>query len=212
MTSEAREPVFQAPWPVLALIGAILVAYFAQAHLVPAGWVEGHVLSAQAVRAGRYEVLFTSLFLHGGWAHALVNAGFGLAFASPVARRMGVDLKGVAGFFAFYLLCGAISGLAFVAAHWNDEAAAVGASGAFAGFMGATSRLMSGGWDLAPFRSRPVVSMALSWIIINVIFGLVFVGWAPGSGGAPMAWEAHLGGYFAGLLLLGPMLRLMGRN
>ncbi len=212
MTSEAKEPVLKAPWPVLVLISLILAAYFAQAHIAPSGWAEDHALSAQALRAGRFSVLFTSLFLHGGWTHALVNAGFGLAFATPVARRMGVDLKGVMGFFAFYLLCGVASGLAFVAAHWNDDGAAVGASGAFAGCMGATSRLMGGGYDLAPFRSRPVVSMASIWIVTNIIFGFVFIGWAPGSGGAPMAWEAHLGGYFTGLLLLAPMLRLLGRR
>lgn len=211
MASEAKEPVFNAPWPALVLALSIVAAFAWQQHLGGQAWIEPYAVGAPAIRAGRYSVLVTSLFLHGGWPHALGNALFALAFATPVARRMGTDAKGAAMFYIFYLVCGLASGLAFVAAHWNDESVAAGASGAVAGCMGAASRLMGEGPGLAPFRSRPVVSMALAWILINAIFGLVFVGWAPGSGGAPMAWEAHIGGYFTGLLLLAPLLRLLGR-
>ncbi len=212
MSSETREPVFNAPWPALCLVAGIVGAYAWQAHVGDPGWVGRYAVGAPALRAGRYGVLLTSLFLHGSWAHALGNALFALAFATPVSRRMGTDAQGAALFFIFYLVCGLMSGLVFAAAHWNDEAVAAGASGAIAGCMGATSRLMSGGPGLAPFRSQPVLSMALSWVGINVLFGLVFVGWAPGSAGAPMAWEAHLGGYAAGLLLLAPALQLLGRD
>ncbi len=212
MTSEAREPVFNAPWPALVLTAAIVAAYVWQQQLGTPELVEHYAVGAPALRSGRYGVLITSLFIHGGWAHALGNAVFALAFATPVSRRMGTDAKGSAVFFIFYLVCGLISGLVFAAFHWSDGNLAAGASGAIAGCMGASSRLMAGGPGLASFRSQPVLSMALAWIGVNALFGLIFVGWAPGSSGAPMAWEAHLGGYAAGLLLLGPMLRLLGRN
>jgi hypothetical protein len=53
--------------------------------------------------------------------------------------------------------------------------------------------------------------MAVAWLGVNALFGLFLVGWAPGSGGAPLAWEAHLGGYAAGLILIGPTLWFLGR-
>jgi membrane associated rhomboid family serine protease len=40
------------------------------------------------------------------------------------------------------------------------------------------------------------------WIIINVVAGLTGLGTGPGI--QLVAWEAHIGGYFAGLLLAGP--------
>ncbi len=204
--------MFNAPWPAVVLAGAIVAAYVWQINAGGDALLEQYGLSAAALREGRYGVLITSLFLHGGWAHDLGNAAFALAFATPVARRMGADAKGAAIFFIFYLVCGLISGLVFAAFHGSDATIAAGASGAVAGCMGAASRLMGPGPGLAPFRSRPVVSMALAWVGVNAIFGLIFVGWSPGSGGAPIAWEAHLGGYAAGLLLLAPALWLLGKS
>ncbi|MDR3506650.1 MAG: rhomboid family intramembrane serine protease [Caulobacteraceae bacterium] len=203
--------MIKAPWPVLALVAAIIAAFAWEQGPAPPEVVEHYLISSAALREGRYGALVGSLFLHGGWAHALGNAAFALAFATPVCRRMGRDARGVVSFFVFYLLCGVISGLTFALAHWHDAAQAAGASGAIAGCMGAASRLMGPGPGLAPFRSSPVVSMAVAWLVANVLFGLIFVGWAPGAGGAGMAWEAHLGGYVAGLFLIGPALRLIGR-
>ncbi len=211
MTSESKEPVFNAPWPALVLTLAIIAAYVWQRSAGGDAWIDPYAVSGLAMQQGRYGVLITSLFLHGSWAHALGNAVFALAFATPVARRMGTDAKGAAIFFIFYLVCGMISGLTFAACHWGEASGAIGASGAVAGCMGAASRLMGPGPRLAPFRSRTVISMAAVWLGVNALFGLVLVGWAPGTGGAAMAWEAHLGGYLAGLLLLQPTLWLLGR-
>lgn len=211
MTEERREPLINAPWSALVLVGSIIVAYAWQRLSGADALITQYGVSGAALRQGDYAVLVTSLFLHGGWPHVLGNAAFGLAFATPVARRMGADAKGGAIFFIFYLFCGVLSGLVFALHHWGDAEVAVGASGALAGCMGATSRLMGPGPQLAAFNSPPVVSMAAAWIGINLVFGLFLVGWAPGSGGAPLAWEAHLGGYMAGLILIGPSLRLLGR-
>ncbi|HEY2661773.1 MAG TPA: rhomboid family intramembrane serine protease [Caulobacteraceae bacterium] len=211
MTDDHKEPLFNAPWPAVLLAVAIVAAYVWQLSAGGDALVERYAVSASALRDGRYGVLVTSLFLHGGWAHDLGNAVFALAFATPVSRRMGTDPMGSAMFFIFYLVCGLISGLAFAASHWADASIAAGASGAVAGCMGAASRLMGPGPGLAPFRSRPVVSMAVAWLGVNALFGLFLVGWAPGSGGAPLAWEAHLGGYAAGLILIGPTLWFLGR-
>ena len=156
-----------------------------------------------------------ALFLHGGWPHALINSAFILAFGAPVARRLGLDGPGALAFFGFYLVCGALASLGFAAAHPGSEAVLVGASGAASGLMAAASRLMTRGPGLAPFNSPPVVSMAVSWLGINLVIALLaHLGLAslnPGTGGAPVAWEAHLAGYAAGLVLFGPLLRVIRR-
>ena len=47
----------------------------------------------------------------------------------------------------------------------------------------------------------PVISMSIGWIAVNLL--LAVVGFAPGLGNAGVAWEAHIFGYVAGLLLVG---------
>jgi membrane associated rhomboid family serine protease len=50
--------------------------------------------------------------------------------------------------------------------------------------------------------SAPVIGMGAAWVIVNLLVGVLGV--APGMGDAQVAWEAHLFGYAAGLLLIGP--------
>lgn len=214
MESE-REPLFRAPWPVLALVGVIMAAYAMQSAIGTDAVAAGLGFSPAGLAQGRIAPLIVSLFLHGGWPHALVNSAFILAFGTPVARRFGLDGGGASAFFGFYLVCGVLASLGFAAVHPGSEAVLVGASGAASGLMAAASRLMWRGPGLAPFGSAPVISMAASWLGINILiaalghFGLA--GLTPGTGGAPVAWEAHLAGYAAGLVLFGPLLHAIRR-
>ena len=79
-----------------------------------------------------YLSFLTSLFLHGGWLHLIVNMWFLWIFSPSIEDRMG-RLP----FFIFYLLCGL---LATVLQWYFDPRLAipvVGASGAIAGILGA---------------------------------------------------------------------------
>jgi membrane associated rhomboid family serine protease len=55
---------------------------------------------------------------------------------------------------------------------------------------------------------RTVVGMTIGWILVNAVLGLT--GLTPGTAGAPVAWEAHIFGYLAGLLTIGLFGRLAG--
>ena len=55
---------------------------------------------------------------------------------------------------------------------------------------------------------RTVLGMAAAWAIVNVLLGVS--GLTPGAVGIPVAWQAHLAGYAAGVLLIGPFARLAG--
>jgi membrane associated rhomboid family serine protease len=138
-----------------------------------------------------------------------MNAAAALAFGAPVARLLGLRAGGAAAFFGFYLVCGALSSLGYVLAHPASLDPVIGASGAVSGLMGAASRLIEQRGRLGPILSRSTISMAVAWIVVNLIIGYIPV--MPGTGGAGIAWEAHVAGYFAGLLLIGPLAWAMRR-
>lgn len=203
-----REPAIRAPWPALLVAASAPLGYALQ-HL------GGDPLAAAArfgfrpalLDHGGWTGLLTSLFVHGGWAHALLNALAALAFGAPVARRFGATAAGAAAFAVFFVLCGVLGSLGFALWPGRADTVLAGASGGVAGLMGASSRmLVPPGARLAPLLSRPVATMAAAWLVTNL--ALALVGLDVATAGAPVAWQAHLAGYAAGLLLIGPALRL----
>ena len=125
-----------------------------------------------------------------------------------MARYLGTGVRGAAAFFAFFIVCGVLagagySGFAAGLAAINlgpPDWALVGASGAASGLMGAAARLIEGRGRLGSLTGRTVMGMTLAWIVLNVAFGAT--GLTPGTEGAPVAWGAHILGYFAGLFLI----------
>lgn len=210
MSPSPREPAINAPWPALLLGVALIVAFLAQGGAAGPQVYEhfGELYGLRPFEAvqGRWSGLFTSLFVHGGWPHVLLNALGALAFGAPVARVLGLRARGAALFFAFYLICGVFAGWAYVRMHPSSSDVLVGASGAVSGLMGAASRLIERPGRLSGLLRPTVVGMAAGWLIINLIAAVT--GTLPGAGGAAIAWEAHLAGYAAGLLLIGPVARL----
>lgn len=200
-----REPMFNIPLAALLVIVSIVGSYAVQQFLPPSDWI-GLALSPKGLADGRWWPLVTSLFLHSGWLHALANAGWALAFGPPVARLMGAGPRGTAVFLLFYLVCGALAGWAFCLVHPGETGLVVGASGAVSALMGGASRLIDWRGHLAPVWTRTAIAMAVFMVIGNVL--LSFSGLTPGAEGLSIAWEAHIGGFFAGLLLIGPFARL----
>jgi membrane associated rhomboid family serine protease len=209
-SNEIKQPPFKGPWPAWVLALIILGSFPVQTLWL--GGVEraadAYGLAADRLGQGRAYTLVTCLFIHGGWAHAGMNAVGALAFGSPVARLLGLRGSGVGSFAAFYLICGILSGLGYVAAAPHSQAVLIGASGAVSGLFGAASRLMENPRALAPFRSRFVIASAAAWLLVNLALGLT--GFAPGIGATPVAWQAHVAGYAVGLVLIGPWFRLFG--
>jgi membrane associated rhomboid family serine protease len=59
--------------------------------------------------------------------------------------------------------------------------------------------------------SPAVLGMGGGWIAINLLIAIFGGSFLPGAGGAGVAWEAHLAGFAAGVLLVGPFARLSRR-
>ena len=54
-----------------------------------------------------------------------------------------------------------------------------------------------------------MVASTAAWIVINGAMGALH--YAPGMGEVSVAWEAHIIGFFAGLLLIGPFAAVFGQ-
>jgi membrane associated rhomboid family serine protease len=202
-----REPLFNAPWTVVALVIALLATHVVR--LVTGSDAEQFAFTRQDLVDRRWLPLISYMFVHANWAHVGMNAAFCLAFGAPPARSLGAGWRGALTFFAFFLACGVIAALGYAGLlalmsgpGGGDGWALVGASGAASGLMGASARLIQGRGRIGPIRGRVVIGMGLAWIAINVIFGLS--GLTPGAGDAPVAWQAHIIGFAAGLLLITP--------
>jgi membrane associated rhomboid family serine protease len=143
----------------------------------------------------------TYQFLHGGVAHLVLNMVSLAAFGTAVERRLGSRRM-----LTFYLLTGLIAALV----HWASDPASInpviGASGAISGVFAGTLLLLR---ELGQFGSgrRQLFLIIGLWLAMTVLTGS---GAPPGSGGAPVAWIAHIGGFLAGLALW-PLFSRRGR-
>jgi membrane associated rhomboid family serine protease len=158
--------------------------------------------------------LLTYAFLHGAWAHVLLNTVWLLAFGPPVAKRFGS-----AGFLAFLGLTAIAAALAHWAAGPMEFMPLIGASGADSGLMGAATRFVfQPGAPLGPYDRRhpeieeipaaPLRAMLtdarprafiIIWFLTNFIFGAYAK--TLGLSDMPVAWMAHVGGFVAGVLV-----------
>ena len=113
-------------------------------------------------------------------------------------------------FIAFYLLCVIAAASAQILADPATISPMVGASGAIGGVMGAYARLYPRAYvhTLIPIgffittAAIPAAYMLGYWFFIQLISTLPALGGVSG-----VAFWAHVGGFAAGLLLIGPMHR-----
>ena len=204
LARSGSEPPLKLAWPLAALAVALVALYWRQTLLVDQDAFIGQFgfTPAELLEGGWYQPV-TALFVHGSWGHVLINTAFALAFGTPVVRRLGSSVLGAGLFLLFFLVCGVVGNAGYGLAHANGLGPVVGASGAIAGFLGGASRLIGQRRGVAALTSPNVVLMAAVIISTNVIVGIFHITGGPGSDGAPVAWETHIAGYLAGLLLIG---------
>jgi membrane associated rhomboid family serine protease len=221
-----RQPIFNVPGVVLGLLVSFVAVHLVRWAL-PAddgAWLTALLAFIPARETGLAADLpggriaavtsfITHQFVHGDLPHLLINSAWLLAFGSPVARRTGPVL-----FIIFFLFAGTAGALLYLA--FNDSALilVVGASGAISGLMGAAFRFLfrstgdGGPIALARVSSAPLMPLAQTlqdrrilmaiagWTLLNVLLAWGAAGLVEAAG---IAWEAHLGGFYAGLLFYG---------
>jgi membrane associated rhomboid family serine protease len=156
----------------------------------------------------------TYSLLHANLSHIGFNVLWLLPFGSALARRFGAIR-----FFVFMAVTATAGALAHLLTHEHAVAPMIGASASVSGTMAAAIRFAfvkgsflsfsRGDADAAArvpalsliraLRNARVLAFLAVWFGVNIIFGLGSI--AIGTDGASVAWQAHIGGFFAGLLL-----------
>jgi membrane associated rhomboid family serine protease len=224
--SGGRQPVFLLPGVITALLGLLLAVHIAASFLDQFGQLQltywfGFIplrLVASESLLDWLPLLWTPIthaFLHAGWEHLIINGAWLAIFGTPVARRYGPVPTVV-----LFLVSAAAGAAAFAATSLYSGAFLIGASGGVSGLTGAAVRFMFQPVLMArdPQTDRPIVLgrrlasfsellsnprsrwFTLFWIGINAAVPLL--SGLSGGAGAVIAWQAHLGGFFAGLLLV----------
>jgi len=154
--------------------------------------------------------LFTSMFMHAGPAHLLGNMLYLWIFGDNVEDRLGH-----VGYLIFYLVAGAVAGLAQILPAPASEIPAVGASGAVAGVLGAylllypsaPVRVIIPFLYFASLRRVPAILVLGMWFVLQLFSGFMSLGSGEVASGG-VAWFAHIGGFLAGVLV-GAVLRIL---
>jgi membrane associated rhomboid family serine protease len=205
-----------APWPSYLAAASIPLLYLfqIQVHDQPA-LIANFGLSSTGLRAGQWQELLTFQIVHASWVHVGGNAFFALIFAAvcggAMSRLLGIGWRGVAAFFGFYVFCGILSGLAFVAANLSGEFAVIGASGAVSGLLGASARVFGRERTVSPILTPGVFLVTVAFMALNLLIVAVGpdAGWTSDDD-MPVAWITHVAGFVAGLLLIGPWVTVFG--
>jgi len=137
-----------------------------------------------------------------------------LPFGSALARRFG-SLR----FFLFMAVTAAAGALAHLVTHEHAIAPMIGASASVSGTMAAAMRFafVQGSFlsfsrgDTEAAAKVPALSLSRAlrnprvlgflavWFGVNIVLGVRDL--TPGTDGASVAWQAHIGGFIAGLIL-----------
>jgi len=224
-----REPLFNIPSVLVAVLAVLVLVhgytlllneeqkleFLLTFAFIPARYDTSNMLAGVLPGGGADIWTFvTYALIHADWTHLGVNAIWLLPFGSAVARRFGA-----ARFLAFFVVTAAAGAAMHLATHAGEQFPMIGASAVVSGTMAAAMRFafqrggpltLLGRTDEGTYRvpaiplrgvlsDMRVMLFVAVWFGINILFGL---GSFPITGGEhPVAWQAHIGGFLAGLLL-----------
>lgn len=172
---------------VTFIVLGISLAIFAAELLIPQAGPLVRLNGAQInelVAGGEWWRLLTAAFLHGGITHVGFNMYALYLFGPQLEREVGS-----VPFAALYVASALAGGAAFYIS--EPTGVAVGASGAIFGLFGA--------WLAASYRGRHTAVGQAGLRNLLVLLGInLALGFVPG---ANIAWQAHLGGLVAGIVI-----------
>lgn len=223
-----REPILTLPLPLTAYV--VLLAVIHLRVLLPAE-LENWTIDVFGFIPKRYDSSLVNLqfeggagakvwtfvtysLLHANLTHLAFNVLWLLPFGSALARRFGAVR-----FLAFLAVTAAAGALAHLVTHEHAVVPMIGASASVSGAMAAAIRFAFVRGSFLSFsrsdadtaakvpalpllqalRDRRIVGFLGVWFALNIIFGVGAIGVESDTAG--VAWEAHFGGFFAGLLL-----------
>jgi membrane associated rhomboid family serine protease len=223
-----REPILTLPGALTAYV--LLLAFFHLRVLLPVD-LENWTIDVFGFIPKRYDstllaidfpggegakvwTFVTYSLLHANLSHIGFNVLWLLPFGSALARRFGAVR-----FFLFMAVTAAAGALAHLVTHEHAIAPMIGASASVSGTMAAAIRFAFARGSFLSFRRGDadaaaqvpalplmralrdprVLGFLAIWFGVNMVFGIGSI--AVGSEDVSVAWQAHIGGFFAGLVL-----------
>jgi membrane associated rhomboid family serine protease len=229
-TVNPREPVFNIPAAIVATVAVLVLVHVARIvvltddqdvdFVLTFGFIPARYCGTIAIGslpggfAADLWTFFTYAFIHADWTHLGLNLAWLVPFGSAVARRFGAWRYAL-----FMLVTAALGAMAHLATHIGAIEPMIGASAAISGAMAAAMRFVfqrdgrigffRDGVDAARLPAQPLrvtlrdprfLLFLASWIGLNALFGFGTITFG-GAAGQDIAWQAHVGGFFAGLFL-----------
>jgi len=228
MPPAPHEPILTLPAALTAYV--LLIAFIHLRMLLPVEWEEWTIdvfgfipkrydttlldVTFPGGAGAKVWTFVTYSLLHANISHIGFNVLWLLPFGSALARRFGAIR-----FFLFLAVTAAAGALAHLVTHEHAVAPMIGASASVSGAMAAAIRFAFVRGSFLSFnrsdadtaarvpalplsralRDGRVVGFLAVWFGVNIIFGVGAIG--IDSETTSVAWQAHIGGFFAGLLL-----------
>lgn len=184
------------------LAGSGQEALVYQFALIPANFMAN-------LNAANITDIFTSMFMHGGWAHLGGNMLYLWIFGDNVEDRLGR-----LGYLLFYLVGGVVASLTHILTNPSSPVPTVGASGAIAAVLGAylimypqsrVATFIPIGYFMRLTMLPASIVLGL-WFVLQLFNGFLSLGGPEDVGG--VAFWAHVGGFVSGIV----MALLFGRR
>jgi membrane associated rhomboid family serine protease len=225
----ARQPILNLPPVIIGCLAVLIGIHVGRAALLSSeadfdlllrfAFIPLRVMDPETIGAGlpggslaAWWSFVTYALFHADWAHLAFNSLWLAAFGSPLAWRFGASR------FLLFSAAGAVAGaLLYLVFNSTELQPMIGASAAISAHMAGACRFVFaaggpiGGFAVAPSYRVPAAPLGVAlrdsrvlaflgvWFGLNLFFGLLAGGGGFASG--PIAWEAHIGGFVAGLLL-----------
>ena len=143
-----------------------------------------------------YFNFLSSMFMHGGFMHLFGNMLFLWVFGDNLE-----NLLGHVRYAAFYIVCGIAAAAAQIVMDTDSIIPMLGASGAISGVLGGYILLFP------QRRVRALIFNFLTEVPAYIAVGIwiiyqIIVGYLSSSETGGVAYAAHIGGFFAGLILV----------